>query len=41
MAVDGCRGARLTGETTEAAAEAVERLLPVGDVSHRRAAEYS
>ena len=36
MSVDGCKGAKLTGETTEAAAAAVERLLPLGDVTSKR-----
>lgn len=36
MAKDGCHGARLTGETTAAAAEATERLGELGDVTSKK-----
>jgi DNA transformation protein len=36
MAKDGCHGARLTGETTDAAWEATERLSVLGDVTSKK-----
>lgn len=36
MSKDGCVGARLTGEATEAVAEAAARLSPLGDVTTRK-----
>jgi DNA transformation protein len=36
MARDGCHGARLTGETTDAAAVATERLSVIGDVTSKK-----
>jgi len=36
MAKDGCHGVRLTGETTQAAALATERLSVIGDVASKK-----
>lgn len=36
MATDGCVGARLTGEATEAAGRAAERLSELGDVTTKK-----
>jgi DNA transformation protein len=36
MSKDGCVGARLTGEATEAAAHAADRLGELGDVTTRK-----
>ena len=36
MAKDGCKGARLTGEATEAAELAADRLSELGDVTTKR-----
>lgn len=36
MAADGCVGARLTGEATEAAANAADRLSELGDVTTKK-----
>jgi DNA transformation protein len=36
MSVEGCKGAKLTADTTEAGERAVEVLLPLGDVTSKR-----